>query len=75
MSKVCAICKRGPIAGRQYKRRGMAKYKGGAGIKVTRKSPRRFLINLQRIKILSSGTVARTYVCTKCIKSGLIVKA
>ena len=75
MSKVCAICERGPVAGRQYKRRGMAKYKGGAGIKITGKSPRRFLLNLQRIKILLNGVVKTVYVCTKCIKSGLIVKA
>ena len=75
MSKVCVICERGPVAGRQYKRRGMAKYKSGAGIKITGKSPRRFLLNLQRIKILLNGVVKRVYVCTKCIKSGLIVKA
>ena len=75
MSKVCKICDRGTIAGRKYSRRGMAKYKGGAGIKVTRKNPRQFLINLQKIKILLAGTVQRAYVCTTCIKSGKIVKA
>ena len=75
MSKICAICERGPVAGRQYSRRGMAKYKGGAGIKVARKNPRRFLPNLQRIKILLNGIVKTAYVCTKCIKSGLAVKA
>ena len=75
MSKICTICERGPIAGRQYKRRGMAKAKGGAGIKITGKSPRVFSPNLQKIKILLNGIVKRVYVCTRCIKSGLITKA
>lgn len=75
MSKICVICERGPVAGRQYKRRGMAKAKGGAGIKITGKSPRVFAPNLQKIKILLNGIVKRVYVCTKCIKSGLVTKA
>lgn len=75
MSRVCALCQKGSVAGRQYARRGMAKAKGGAGIKVTRKSLRRFLPNLQRIKIIRDGTVERVLVCTKCIKAGKIVKA
>ena len=75
MPKACAICEKGPVAGRKYSRRGMAKSKGGAGIKVTRKNPRRFLPNLQRVKILLKGTVKTVYVCTKCIKSGFITKA
>lgn len=75
MPKECVICHRGPHAGRKYSRRGMAKYKGGAGIKITRKNIRRFLPNLQRIKILLNGAVLKVNVCTKCIKSGLIVKA
>ena len=75
MSRICVICQRGTIAGRQYSQRGMAKAKGGAGIKVTRKTVREFQPNLQRIKIDLDGTVKRTLVCTKCIKSGRIVKA
>jgi len=75
MSKMCAICHRGPVAGRQFKRRGMARSKGGAGIKVTRKSARYFHVNLQRVKILLNNTIQRAYVCTRCIKSGRIVKA
>ncbi|HOW34860.1 MAG TPA: 50S ribosomal protein L28 [Candidatus Omnitrophota bacterium] len=75
MPKACVICDKGPVAGRQYRRRGMAKAKDGAGIKVTRKNPRRFLPNLQRVKILLNNSVQRVYVCTNCIKSGKIVKA
>jgi len=75
MSRVCVICQKGSVAGRQYARRGMAKAKGGAGIKIARKSRRRFMPNLQRIKILLKGAVQRVLVCTKCIKTGRIVKA
>jgi large subunit ribosomal protein L28 len=53
----------------------MAKKKGGAGSKITGKTLRRFLPNLQRIKIILNGTVKRTYVCTSCIQAGKIKKA
>lgn len=75
MSKICKICSRGPVAGRKYSYRGMAKHKGGAGIKTTRKNKRRFSPNLQRIKIILNKTTMTAYVCTKCIKSGRITKA
>lgn len=74
MAKVCSICNKGAQTGRQYKRRGMAKAKGGAGIKITGKSARKFFPNLQRVKILLNGTVKKVFVCTKCIKAGKIVK-
>ncbi|OGS43198.1 MAG: 50S ribosomal protein L28 [Elusimicrobia bacterium RIFOXYD2_FULL_34_15] len=38
-------------------------------------SKRRFKPNLQKIKILLGGIKQSAYVCTKCIKSGRIVKA
>jgi len=75
MSKICAICERKSITGRQYARRGMAKAKGGAGIKVTRTCHRLFHVNLKRVKIILNGVVRRVYVCTNCIKSGKITKA
>ena len=75
MPKLCIICHKEALPGRQYVRRGMAKYKGGAGQKITGRSPRRFRPNLQRIKINLSGTIKRRLVCTRCIKAGKIVKA
>lgn len=39
------------------------------------KTKRRFNPNIQRIKINRNGTIKRTYVCTKCIKSGKVKKA
>lgn len=73
--KVCIICGKGPVAGRSYSRRGMLKKKGGVGRRTTRKNKRRFLPNLQRVKILLDGTVTRARVCTACLKSGRVQKA
>ncbi|MBU0469617.1 MAG: 50S ribosomal protein L28 [Candidatus Omnitrophica bacterium] len=75
MSKICEICGKGSLPGNKYKRRGLVKRKGGAGSKIVGKTLRRFLPNLQKIKIIISGTVKRTNVCTCCIQKGSIVKA
>ncbi len=75
MPKFCAICLKGAMSGHEYIRRGAAKLGGGAGRKITGNSLRRFLPNLQRIKIILDGTVRATLVCTRCIKAGKIVKA
>lgn len=73
--KSCVICGKGAISGNKYKRRGQIKRTGGAGSKVVGKSLRRFLPNLQRIKINIKGTVRRSNVCTSCIQGGKVVKA
>src|SRR5947209_1862349 len=57
MGMQCAITGKKPVKGRQYARRGKAKYLGGVGKKVTGKSTRRFKPNLQRIKIVVNGQV------------------
>ncbi|MFH1479004.1 MAG: 50S ribosomal protein L28 [Candidatus Omnitrophota bacterium] len=75
MSRVCAICNKGPMAGRKISRRGMAKAKGGVGKKITGITKRRFLPNLQTVKIILKGTTKRVKVCTGCIKAGKITKA
>ncbi len=75
MAKVCAICNKGIIPGVKYKRRGQIKRTGGAGSKIVGKTLRRFLPNLQKIKIIIGGTVRRTKVCTSCISAGKITKA
>ena len=73
--KRCAICGKGPVAGRTYTRRGMAKKKGGVGRRIVRKNRRRFLVNLQRVKIVLHGAVTRVRVCTECVKNGRVTKA
>ena len=75
MARACIICKKTQIPGNKYKRRGQIKRTGGAGSKIVGKSLRRFLPNLQRIKINLSGTIRRVNVCTSCIQGGKIVKA
>jgi len=75
MAKICVICKKGPIPGVKYKRRGQIKRTGGAGSKIVGKTLRRFLPNLQRIKININGTIKRLDVCTSCISAGKILKA
>lgn len=71
----CLICGKGPTSGKKYKRRGMAKKKGGAGSKVVGKSFRQVLPNLQRLKIIFEGSVTRQLVCTSCISANKVVKA
>jgi large subunit ribosomal protein L28 len=75
MLKVCAICGKGPLVGRNVVRKGLAKKKGGTGKKIVRSTKREFLPNLQRIRIFIDNRAKRVYVCTKCIKRGLLKKA
>ena len=53
----------------------MLKKKGGTGSKIVRWTMRKFLPNLQKIRILVDGTAKRAYVCAKCLKKGNIKKA
>lgn len=76
LMKTCEICGKKPLVGNKIARRGMAKAKGGVGKKTTGITRRRFLPNLQKIKvILPNGTVRRIKVCTSCIQAGKIKKA
>jgi large subunit ribosomal protein L28 len=75
MSKICAICGKKPVAGRTITRRGLAKKKGGVGLKITGVNPRRFLPNLQTVRAVVKGTPMRIRVCVKCLKAGKVVKA
>ena len=72
MSKVCEKCGKRPVAGKSYARRGLAKAKGGVGRKITGKTNRRFVPNIQIVRVKEdNGTVRRARLCTKCLKSGL----
>ena len=74
MSKVCAICGKRPVAGRIIVRRGLAKKKGGVGRRVVRVSKRRFIPNLQNIRININGKVKNVRICTRCLRSGKVKK-
>jgi large subunit ribosomal protein L28 len=75
MSKICAICGKKPMAGRTIVRRGLAKKKGGVGMKITGVTKRRFFPNLQTVHAIVDGTPKRIRVCVKCIKAGKVKKA
>jgi large subunit ribosomal protein L28 len=72
VSKVCEKCGKKPVAGRSYAHRGLAKAKGGVGIKITGITKRRFIPNIQNIRVKEkNGTVHRVKICTKCLRVGL----
>lgn len=75
MAKICEICGKKPVAGRTIVRRGLAKRKGGVGLKITGITARRFLPNLKSVRALVNGTSKRLTVCVKCLKAGKVVKA
>jgi large subunit ribosomal protein L28 len=61
MAQVCELRGKGP----------------GAGLNISHannKTPRRFLPNLKRVRSRIGATVRRIRVCTRCIRSGRIVK-
>jgi large subunit ribosomal protein L28 len=61
MSKMCAICGKKSVVGSNISH----------AHNVTK---RRFKPNLQRVRTVRNGSVKRLMVCTKCIKSGRVVK-
>lgn len=75
MYKKCAICAKGALTGKLVSRKGQYKAKGGTGSKISRWSKRKFLPNLQKMRLLINGHPKRVYVCTKCIKKGNLQKA
>ena len=75
MAIVCEICGKRPHTGNRIIRRGLAKKKGGIGLHTTGVTPRRFLPNLQRIRVRENGGVRTRRVCTSCIKAGKVAKA
>lgn len=62
MSYKCELCAKGPSAGKTISHSHRA-------------TNRRFLPNLQKIRVNFSGTVRKVYVCTSCLKSGKVQKA
>jgi len=61
MAKRCEICGKGPVTGNNVSH----------SHRMTR---RRWLPNLQRVRVMYEGQVRRLRVCTQCLKSGKVVK-
>ena len=74
MSRVCEYCGKKTRFGQQLARRGLAKAKGGVGIKTTGVTKRSFKPNLQRVRALIDGRSTRVKICTRCMKSGNLKK-
>ena len=62
MSKRCDICGKRPVVGRTVS------HAHNIG-------PRRFDPNLQMVRALVNGATKRLRVCTRCLRSGKVVKA
>ena len=61
MAKICEICGKGPQFGNRISHAHNV-------------SRRRWNPNLQKVRAVMAGTVRRIRVCTKCLKSGKVVK-
>jgi len=75
MLKKCALCGKGPQSGKTLVRKGLPKKQGGGGSKIARAIKRKFLPNLQKIRIVIDKKTQKAYVCTKCMKKGDLVRA
>lgn len=63
MARACAVCGKGTVTGHHVSHSNV-------------KTNRRWLPNLQKIRVLVGGvTPRRVYVCTKCLKAGKVVRA
>ncbi len=62
MAKRCDICGKGPVTGNNVSHSH-------------KKSRRRWLPNLQRVRVIVDGQTTHKKVCTSCIKSGKVIKA
>lgn len=62
MARQCVICDKQTVTGNSVSHSN-------------RKSRRVWQANLQRVRIMRDGTPQRVYVCTKCLKSGRVVRA
>jgi len=62
MARQCYVCGKGPATGNNVSR-------------ANNRTKRRFLPNLQKVRIMEDGEVKRVKVCTSCIKANKIRKA
>lgn len=74
MSRKCEICGKGTISGHSVPRKGLPKKKGGAGQHIGVKSKRLFKPNLVKVKARIGLKNQSMKICTRCLRSGRIVK-
>lgn len=61
MAYKCIVCGKGPVSGKNVSHSKKA-------------TPRTFRPNLQRMRIKFKGIITKGYVCTRCVRSGLVEK-
>lgn len=61
MARVCAYCEKKPVTGNKISHSNI-------------KTKVRHFPNLQRVRALVDGLPQRVYVCTRCLRSGRMVK-
>lgn len=69
MAKFCELCGKGPSTGNTIVRHGLAKYKGGIGLHTTGVTRRRFLPNLQHVRLTEAGKTVRRRICMQCLRT------
>ncbi len=62
MANFCHVCNKGPSTGNRVSN-------------ANNRTKRRFMPNLQRVRIEEGGRVLRVRVCTRCLKAGKVRKA
>ncbi|MEF3168346.1 MAG: 50S ribosomal protein L28 [Deltaproteobacteria bacterium] len=61
MAKTCEICGKGPVTGCNVSH-------------ANNHTKRRWIPNLQRVKAVVDGKTCHIRVCTRCLRSGTVVK-
>lgn len=62
MSKVCSVCGKAPVAGRNVSHSH-------------RVTNRQFKPNIQKVHVVVDGRKQKVNVCTKCMKAGKVTRA
>lgn len=62
MANICYVCSKGPATGNRVSN-------------ANNRTKRRFMPNLQPVRIIEEGRRRKVRVCTRCIKAGKISKA
>ncbi len=62
MARVCTVCGKGPTTGNHVSH-------------ANNRRKRRWMPNLQTVRVLVDEAPKRVQVCTRCIKSGKVAKA
>lgn len=59
MSRICSVCGKGKLSGNLVSHSN-------------RKTPRLYNANIQKVRVVSDGTVSNEYVCARCLKSNKV---